>query len=435
MTFGMKMVPLQNKRRLTILILCMLLVLGVSACQREVEEEPLKITFMHGWGGSLKTHKTMQGIYEEFQKENPEIELNSIPSSDSSITVKNANDMLAVDKMPDIVSTNGLAYYVENVIKQEMALDLMPYIENDTELKEEIHPLVLKSWTNEDGTLYTIPDALEAAGYWYNEAYLIEAGQVDATGEVVLPQNWEEFKVLLGNMQNWSMGKTNISVFTLEDVQLAENLFLARLAGEDEKGLAMAEEVPLHFDTTQMRKTVEDMALFLSYSEDTDSIENARQNFIDGKSVFYFNGVWESEMILGSSYEENIKYAPYPTNYEKTLAYLSPSSGYVIKKHKNEDENMACVGFLKYILSTNMQENMARKTGQAPENPNVDYEKLEKEYPLFGESVQKVMDAQVQIKTIGSVWGTQRTEAVKKTIRAAGEDEAHYQLLIQQLEY
>lgn len=210
---------------------------------------------LHAWmGGSPKPHKTMQMIYEKYQEENPQVVLNSIPSSDSSITVKNANDMLAVGKMPDIVSTNGLAYYVDNVQKQEYALDLMPYIENDQDFKDEIHPLVLKVWTNDDNTLYIIPDALEAAGYWYNEKYLKAAGEVDEQGQIKLPADWEEFLSLCERMQKWCEGNSGVSVMHLEDVQIAENLFFARLAGEDETGLAMVDALPDSFDVPQMKK-------------------------------------------------------------------------------------------------------------------------------------------------------------------------------------
>lgn len=118
---------------------------------------------------------------------------------------------------------------------------------------------------------------------------------------------------------------------------------------------------------------MEDIGKLLRYSKDTDTIDDARQNFVDGQSIFYFNGIWESEMILGTQAKDDIKYACCPTNYGKKLSYVSPSSGYVIKKHENEEENLTCIGFLKYILNKNMQEIMAVKTGQAPENPNVNY--------------------------------------------------------------
>lgn len=64
----------------------------------------MEITLLHGWGGTLQTHRVMQEIYQEFQDENPDIVFTCIASSDSSIAVDNANELLAVGKTPDIVS-------------------------------------------------------------------------------------------------------------------------------------------------------------------------------------------------------------------------------------------------------------------------------------------------------------------------------------------
>ena len=87
----------------------------------------------------------MQEIYRAFDEANPDIVLNYQPSSDSNIAVEQANNMLAIDKMPDIVSTNGQSYYVQNAVKRGMALDLLPYIEADEAFIRSIHPSVLET--------------------------------------------------------------------------------------------------------------------------------------------------------------------------------------------------------------------------------------------------------------------------------------------------
>ena len=98
--------------------------IAVSYTHLQEEPEVTELTFIHGWGGTVKTHSTMQEIYRAFDEENPDIVLNYQPSSDSNIAVEQANNMLAIDKMPDIVSTNGQSYYVQNAVKRGMALDL-----------------------------------------------------------------------------------------------------------------------------------------------------------------------------------------------------------------------------------------------------------------------------------------------------------------------
>ena len=175
------------------LLLFFVMIMLLEGCRMKEETEPVHLSMIHGWGGTLRAHSVMREIYDEFGTQNSDIILSSQPSSDSSIAVEKANDMLALDEMPNIVSTNGRSFYVENAIKRGKLLDLMPYIRSDEEFMKLIHPSILEVWLNTDGTLYTLPDALEVMGYWYNERYFKEAGIVDKNGEVALPENWEEF--------------------------------------------------------------------------------------------------------------------------------------------------------------------------------------------------------------------------------------------------
>ena len=258
-------------------MLCKILLLSAAAavlvgCGRQEEPEVTELTFIHGWGGTVKTHSTMQEIYRAFDEENPDIVLNYQPSSDSNIAVEQANNMLAIDKMPDIVSTNGQSYYVQNAVKRGMALDLLPYIEADEAFIRSIHPSVLETWTEENGGLYTVPDALEVMGYWYNAEYFREAGIVDEKGNARPPQTWEEFREAFTKLDAWGKDRVNepgegrVDTCALENVQVAENLFLAVLAGKGPEGLQMAGALPDTFDTPVFRDAIREFSWIFSHS-------------------------------------------------------------------------------------------------------------------------------------------------------------------------
>lgn len=409
--------------------------LALTSCSRQENNPPTELTFIHGWGGAVKTHVLMQEIYDEFAEENPDIVLNSQPSSDSTIAVEKANDMLALDEMPNIVSTNGQSYYVSNVVKQGKALNLAPYIEEDPELKASIHPSVLEVWTNEDGSIYTLPDALEVMGYWYNKQYFTEAGIVDERGEASPPATWDEFYEACEKLEQWNQKTGTLKgVYALENVQVAENLFLARLAGESEEGYQMAGGVPDTFDYDAFRNTVKDFSNLYRYSSDTDSIDNARQYFIEGKTAMYFNGVWESEIFQDSKNREDIACADYPTRSGESLSYISPSSGYVVYDSPDKKQNEASVRFLKYMLGSGVQTRLALETGQAPSNPDVDNQVIAKGYPMLGNALKTAHDAQIQIKTISSVWSNSHLNLIAGHLKAASGNEDELNDLILQLD-
>lgn len=405
----------RGKRFVPILLGLVLSVLS-TGCGKEPEEK-VEITLMHGWGGNLDTHKTMQSIYEDFEKNNPDIILNCIPYSDSSIAVEKANDMLAVEKMPDIISTNGLSYYVQNAVKRDMALDLMPYIQEDEEFKAMIHPSVYENWETAEGHLYTIPDALEVAGYWYNKNYMKAAGLTDANGEVQEPETWEEFLAMTEQLAKWTdESGEDICVCALDQLQKVEFLFPARLAGEGTDGYSSVNRTSARVDANVLEPVMRDIGTICARSRTVENIENARQEFMDGKSVIYFNGIWESKSLMEKMKQDDIGYSAYPCSNSQKLAYISVSSGYVLAKQKNAKKEEACIRFLKYMLSREVQQKLVVSTGQMPSNPEIDRSEIWKENPVLADAIDKMYGADVQIKMIRSVWPESRVNIVEKYI-------------------
>lgn len=390
----------------------------LCGCKEQETEAPVEITIVSGWGGTFRSHEVMREIYEEFDRQNPDIKLNCVPYSDNTIAVEKAIDMMAVGNAPDIVSTNGLSSYLEYAVNCEEAMDLMPYLEADKEWKEQIHPAVFETWLTKDGALYTIPDALEVAGYWYNEAYLLQAGITDEHGEVQIPKTWTEFMGMLEKLQEWTkQEQKDIHVAILEEDQLKNSFFLARLAGGSPEGLEAVLGAKQISAKELLYGTVNDMKQLSAYSEVAKNIEDARQKFADGKSVIYFSGVWEVDELIQSSYKDQIRYANYPTYNGKSLSYVSASSGYVITKQTNEKKAEACIRFMKYILSEEVQERIAVMTSQAPSNQKIENELIARENPMLGQSLNEAYSADIQIPTIYSVWNESQIEAIRDMIQ------------------
>lgn len=404
-----------------------------TGCREKTEEQPVEITLMHGFGGTLESYEMMQEIYDEFSEQNPDIKLKSIAYMNYQAAAEKANDMLAVGEMPDILSTNSLSYFVDNAVKTGMALDLMPYIEADPEWKEQIHSSVFETWEDSQGHLYTIPDALELIGYWYNADYIKEAGIVDEAGNPDMPETWEEFMEMTERLQEWTKG-TDISVFSLETDQVTEFLFPARLAGDGPAGLASVQDPEDGISRTALEHTVSDLETLNSCSQGVDNIESARQRFSEGKTVIYFNGVWEAEALEESRNSDSFSYADYPTVDGQSLSYVSPPSGYVLAKQTDQKKEEACIRFLKYMLSDEVQERIAVETGQVPCNPKVSESTVVRDGTLFGEAVKTVQEADIQIKSLTSVWDTGKRDILSGYLMAGLSYPQKMEEMIEKLE-
>ena len=106
------------KKRRRLCGLLVLLCVFLTACSAAAETEPVSISFMHGWGGSGADHVGMRELFAEFEAENPDIHIVYDTSPDLGIVMEKAADMLAVDKTPNIISTNGNVQYVSNATKK-----------------------------------------------------------------------------------------------------------------------------------------------------------------------------------------------------------------------------------------------------------------------------------------------------------------------------
>ena len=169
--------------------LLVLLCIFLTACSAAAETEPVSISFMHGWGGNGADHVGMRELFAEFEAENPDIHIVYDTSPDLGIVMEKAADMLAVDKTPNIISTNGNVQYVSNATKKGVALDLTPYLQEDATFASDVSPQILQALQEPDGAVYTLPDAVEYIGYWYNASLFQQAGITDTgtpEGTVVL---------------------------------------------------------------------------------------------------------------------------------------------------------------------------------------------------------------------------------------------------------
>lgn len=348
----------------------------------------------------------MRDIYTGFMEENPDIRLILDSSPDISITIDKGEEMLAVDRMPDVLSTNGYEDFVKYAVGKGYALDLIPYLEKEEGLSECIPASVLESQM-EDGALYTVPDVVELSGYWYNKEIFRQAG-IEKN-----PETWEEFWAMCQQLQNWSEQEQNQVVpVVMEAGQAAFAFTGARIAGEGREGLKMLEKKPENFQHPAIEAALKDLIRIYEYSGNMSTSLNendALDAFNKGKAAMYFNGVWANVMISS-------KIPAGFSNYPEGVCLETITSDYVLSNTQGEKKTEAAIRFLKYILSEEVQRRILRETKQVPVNQNISYLDFKEELPLLIEAVETSKKAEIKVQSLRSAWGAEIVDWMQEHI-------------------
>ena len=389
----------------------MLFCLILTGCQ-EKEKEKVEITLIHGWGTMEEEHIRMREIYQDFEKEYPDIKLNLMSMTSSEEVVEKVGNMLSVGEIPDLVFMGG--YGKDSVyrfmVENEKALDLMPYLEKDKDFKQNIAPEIISYW-EQNGHLYTLSDVLLAAGgYWYNEEIFKQVGIEE------VPVTWEEFFDVCDRIQKWSeeSGSGVIPVIvTQENSTYLADAFLLDASESKEKEL-MPNSIEVEDD--EYRGVLEAIRRMNQY--DTESgreygYRDVGSMFNSQKTAIYVNGVWAGKLI---DEKINARYAAFPGREGKSSSCLSACIGYVVGNTTDKEKRDASVKFLKYILSEEVQERILLETGQMPSNPQVDLEDYKQQEPRLYQSVQEVRQADRKIEVPNNLWTTEQIEVFQNGI-------------------
>ena len=382
----------------------LLLSIFLTACAAKPAAEPVPISFMHGWGGSGSDHVGMREIFSDFEKANPDVHVIYDTSPDLSIVMEKAADMLSVDKAPNIISTNGNVQYVSNAKKKGIALDLSPYLQADEAFASNVSPQILQALQEPDGAIYTLPDAVEYIGYWYNASLFRQAGITDTgtpEGEALPPKTWEEFWIACDKLAAIE-SQTGAVPLQLQLSQMGF-FFGARLAAASEDALAFMQKKTSSCRAKDAELAVSELVRAMSYDTQRETKLDVRQNFFKGKSAIYIDGVWANTELAETTTQQEVRYAAFPSNTGQTIAYANPATGYVISNTGSEEQIDACIRFLKYMLSEDVQKQIVTKTHQAPSNPKISDAWVHEQVPVLSDAVQVCKQADEQILTLYSV--------------------------------
>lgn len=393
---------MKNRRRFpAITAVAAFLAVCLAGCGKKTPE-PVEITLIHGWGTTEEDHVVMRDIYQDFEQENPDVKLNQLSMPSGSEMVRKTEDLLVAGEISDLVFLGGSGKdtVYQFMVENNLALDLMPYIREDREFAGNLAPVNIDFWTTGEEQLFTISDVLLlSGGYWYDQ------GIFEAAGVEKIPETWEEFLIVCEQIEDWAEKEKN----GVECLQMSSEAYLYfmdhLLAVQNSASGDAIRSQRLYLEESAAEDALHTLREIYRYSRaDGDySYRDETDAFNDGKTAMYINGIWGAPMI---SDQIDAAYALLPSEKGEKISCVSACLGYILGKTGDEKKQDASVRFVKYMLSTPVQERILKETEQVPANPHVDIRKYQKGMERFVQAADIVKAAGVRIQVPDNLWSS-----------------------------
>lgn len=183
------------------------------------------IKFMHRFPDE-PYNSFIEGKLHEYEAMHPDIKF-EITSAQNQEYKEKIKIVVGGEDTPDIFFS-WVGDFTERFIRENLILDLTPYMEADAAWKDSLIKSQLEQYTNKDGMIYGLPFRLDCKLFFYNQK-IFEEHNLEA------PKTWDEFMnvcetlkaagitpIAFGNQEPWSashyIGTLN-QIFVPDDVR------------------------------------------------------------------------------------------------------------------------------------------------------------------------------------------------------------------------
>lgn len=373
--------------------------LGAAAAAEEVSIPVILTT-----GANDSQDIQMKEIVEAFNEEykgtyqiEPEYLAGSSDDYRSKLKMLNASNA-----MPALIQIGPEPAFFDLLVENDRLVDVMPYLEADSEWKARLMPQGVEEFTREDGTMYMIPSSgVQLTGIYYNKELFEQAGISE------FPTTWDAFWEACDTLKE--NGIAALSLHTTETAWCPMLLSTAYL-GSTEAGQAfMQEQYPTEFNTPEMKEAVDILAKQFQYTT-ADAVGGtyalAANNFFSGNTAMIANGPWMMPSLSDPDYApegfpEKVGYAPFPGN---VMVGSMEQTTWCITKDHGDEVTEGAVEFMKFYSREEYAQKRAVEQGElssAVEFPEEEYEKL---IPTMKECVDVTATVDVVIPSYQTKW-------------------------------
>lgn len=386
--------------------MCMIaVILSVTGCQGEsavnVSEEkseveiPMILTVNPSSG--KKNEQALVDAFNEEYKGKYYLNAEWIMETEEEYR-QNLKRQNVTDKLPAVITDlRMLPSFYQLMIKDGRIEDLSSYIENDSEWKDMIEPVVLKACTESDGSIYLAPlstAAFSCSGIFWNESLFEQAGIKE------FPKTWDEFFVCCSKLRQ--NGITPIGLHTEGTGWAAMLVATAEMADTPEGAEFMEQEYPSSYNNDSVYHMAETLQRLFRYTSDdavNSDFDVAYNNFISGKTAMLANGYWMIDQIP-KDLAGSIRFSPFPGN---KLISSPETFGWAIVSGCSEEVKEGAVEFLKFRTRMNMEqrEELFSKESSDMSQMLKDYINAYKNNPQIVPNYQVKWNSVLQEKVLG----------------------------------
>lgn len=355
-------------------------------------------TFRVGVQLSAAAEKQLINDFNEKYKEKYKVVVEELPSDQSYVDKMKV--LAASSELPDIIEgKDGLR---ELAIKNGQAIDLTEYVNSDPQYKEDIGEDAIKANTV-DGKLYSISNAKQLIGYFYNKELFEKAGVTPA-------KTWDEFMANLEKLSN--AGVTPISMMTGENCW-ATNLLLGAMIGtsNDTGNTLMKTKYPKTYETQEVTSALDRMKIILSKYTTKDALGSgyatAANHFLQGQTAMLPNGTWMAADFTDKDkamegFNDKVGVAMYPNDGLFTQYEI----GYMICS-KDKAHQDAAFEFIKFKTNREAQLLYFKTTGTLPLIKDLsdtsEFAEFKKVNPLVADMIVQADNAKYTFNTLDNI--------------------------------
>lgn len=327
-----------------------------------------------------------------------ELELEEIAGENNM--VEKMKVYLSTNQLPDVTPYGvNLSYDLAVAGK---TLDLTPYIEAETEIKEGLSEKGLQK-NSYDGKIFGLP-ATTSWMWMYGNKDLFDRAGVDTEFS-----DWDDFWSTLDRLRDSGV-KYPVSMETAGNAWTSSLMLGGFVAGHSEEGFRfMNTAFPDSFNLESMKYGIENTVRLLKNYAAPDAIggdyATAEGHFMREESALLINGTWvishfsNPELVSDEGFADKIVSIPFPDN----MIYKSAHYGSTICSQDKEHADAAWK-WLRMSADAESQAALLYYTGELPDNVNVKIdEKTAEKYPLLVDAYERFGNAK-SIEGFSRIW-------------------------------